>query len=860
MRQLFFEERYAEAAVVANHVYETYRQVLGEWHPYYVISLFNLAGLYRVQGDYARVEPLFRQALDIVRNVLGERHPHYAHCLNELAHLYDSQGDYARAGPMYRQALEIRRDVLGKRHPDYAQSLNNLAGLYLAEGDYARMEPLLRQTSEILKDLSEGQQRPYYELYALSLSNLGYLYYIQGDSARAEPLFQQALEIRRDVLGERHPEFAQSLNNLASLYHVQGDSARAEPLHRQALEIRRDALGERHPEYALSLTNLAALLSDVGQGDEALALSRTAVDVTAAYSDASAAGQSERQQLAMVNSLRWHTDGLLSVANRAGVQAAEFYPLLLPSKGRVLGRQRAVRQLREIAADDPDSETARAFAALADRTRELDRQAKLVPEPDALDAHRLRLEELTLDIERLQQALAAVSAEFRRSEEAVSLTPDNLASQFPDATALIDLREFSQRLRDDEQAGVRWERQYAAFIARGDRPVEVVWLGPADLIDAAVLDWRRHFGGGLNDDAAQELRRLVWQPLEPHLHGIMTVLVSPDGALNTIPFAALPGEEPDSYLIEQRVFVTVPAPLLLPALLARERNRTESPSLLLLGDVDYGAAPGSAELAATTRASSAARGADGIRDWGRLPGTRREVEAIERIFAQSFGGTGAQWLRSADATERAFCAAAPRAAYLHLATHGYFAPETLKSVLSSSRAAEQGLSLFTQQDVSGWHPGLLSGIVLAGANQPPLPDRDDGVLTALEVTELDLSGVELVALSACETGLGQTDGGEGVLGLQRSFQLAGARTTLASLWKVPDDATQLLMTQFYENLWVKGLPRGEALREAQLTLLREEFAPGTITVTRGADDPDAPAGRGLSPFYWAAFVLSGDWR
>jgi CHAT domain-containing protein len=206
--------------------------------------------------------------------------------------------------------------------------------------------------------------------------------------------------------------------------------------------------------------------------------------------------------------------------------------------------------------------------------------------------------------------------------------------------------------------------------------------------------------------------------------------------------------------------------------------------------------------------------------------------------------------------------------YLHFATHGFFADPAVRSVLAPSDKPE--LTMFRdemQRQVAGQHPGLLSGIVLAGANQPPTEGRDDGILTALEVGELDLQGVELVTLSACETGLGATAGGEGLLGLQRAFQTAGAHTTVATLWKVRDDATRSLMIDFYENLWNKKLTKLEALRQAQLSMLHNGFQrageqPGQAT--RGGVKllPDAPANdqRRLPPYYWAAFVLSGDWR
>lgn len=150
--------------------------------------------------------------------------------------------------------------------------------------------------------------------------------------------------------------------------------------------------------------------------------------------------------------------------------------------------------------------------------------------------------------------------------------------------------------------------------------------------------------------------------------------------------------------------------------------------------------------------------------------------------------------------------------------------------------------------------GKLSGLVLAGANLPVAQDADDGILTALEVAELDLSGMELAALSACETGLGKTAGGEGLLGLQRAFQTAGARSVVASLWQVDDEATRKLMVRFYENLWQKKMGRLAALREAQRWVMQEG-------PKRGLHRPNsAPPLRVAPPYYWAAFVLSGDWR
>ncbi len=850
----------AKAEPLFRQTLEIRKEILGERHPDYAASLNNLATLYYAQGDFSRAEQLLQQALEIQKEVLGERHPKYAASLNNLAVLFKRQGDYALAEPLLRQALEIRREVLGERHPDYATSLNNLAGLYQSQRDYTRAEPLYRQALEIRKYVL-GERHPD---YAMSLNNLAYVCDAQGDYAQAGSLYQEALEIQKAVLGERHPSYAASLNNLAILVHRQGDHARAEALFREALEIVTDGRGDGHPRMAESLNNLALTLTNLNRTSEGLPLSRHAVEITVALLEATSVRQSERQQLAMVHQADWCTFSLLSLAHLSDSTADAVYPLLLPYKGQVFIRQRAIQQLRQTVQSAPDSEVAEAFLVLTDRVRELDRLAKLTPDPDALEDHGVRLEELTVDIERQQQTLASLSADYRESQEAAALTPAELAALLPADAALIDVREYSQYLPDDEEhATGRWERQYVVFITRRDVAVTVVWLGPAEPINAAVHGWRKRFGMGLSAEAGVELRRLVWEPLEAHLNGITTVLVSPDGELNALPWGALPGREAGIFLIEERAFVIAPVPLALPELLERPGDAEIQPSLLAIGDVDYASDPGAMQRTTTTRGAIAPRGDDGLWNWSALNNTRIEVELIEAAFQRRFRDAPMTLLRNGEATEQQFRAAAAGASFIHLATHGYFAPDSLKSVLSATRQDERSLSLFTQQDVSGWHPGLLSGIVLAGANQPPALDCDDGILTALEVAQLDLSGVELVTLSACETGLGQTSGGEGVLGLQRSLQMAGARTTITSLWKVDDHATRIFMERFYDNLWERDLRRGEALREAQLWMLRE----GESTVERSAkergstrlyDDLD-DAGR-VSPYYWAAFVLSGDWR
>jgi CHAT domain-containing protein len=294
---------------------------------------------------------------------------------------------------------------------------------------------------------------------------------------------------------------------------------------------------------------------------------------------------------------------------------------------------------------------------------------------------------------------------------------------------------------------------------------------------------------------------------------------------------------------------------------------------LVLGDVDYAAEPGRADARfGVSREAILAPPAQNARpSWPRLAATKTEMAAVQQSFKQRFANGSATMLSGADATEAAMRQQAPRHRYLHLATHGFFADPQLRSVLlPSEKVLDQ--SQFGRDGFVGHHPGLLSGLVLAGANRPPKPDQDDGILTALEVAELDLRGVDLVVLSACETGLGATAGGEGVLGLQRAFQSAGARRVMASLWKVDDQGTAALMALFYHKLWRENQTPLAALREAQLTIYHHPERIPQLAKERGLNfdalaklpvgpaAPKEPKPARAPVRLWAAFVLSGDWR
>ncbi len=228
-----------------------------------------------------------------------------------------------------------------------------------------------------------------------------------------------------------------------------------------------------------------------------------------------------------------------------------------------------------------------------------------------------------------------------------------------------------------------------------------------------------------------------------------------------------------------------------------------------------------------------------------LPGTKQEVRAVLAFHEDGLESEQERlFLTRREATEERVKAEISRFQYIHFATHGFFEPGDLPSLLGEDGTDTENPVAFAQRQTAQLLPGLLSGLVLAGANETPGPGRDDAYLTADEVTYLDLSRAELVALSACETALGSQRAGSGLVSLRRAFHMAGARTVLSSLWKVDDEAASTLMVDFYEALWYEGKSTTDALRDAQLAMLRRNRA------REGSGRPST----------WGAFLLSGDWR
>jgi CHAT domain-containing protein len=475
----------------------------------------------------------------------------------------------------------------------------------------------------------------------------------------------------------------------------------------------------------------------------------------------------------------------------------------------------------------------------------------------------------------------------------------DLMNLLPDDTAVVTF----VRVRVRQHRG-KIASHFEAFVCRPtSEPAgySLAWvdLGPQATIVDATYEWHQKITNPFvaardaKRAAAKSFRTLVWDKVEPHLGPCSNVIIMPDYVLCTVPWSALPGRRPGTYLIEDYAISTVSHGQLLHALL----TEPDMPpgDLLVVGGVAYDKPPKQSKPSGVPRTRAPAMPRQ--KTWDTLDATSDEAGNVAGLFPQA---DSVRNLVGRVASEAAVAELMPKCRYVHLATHGFFADPEFQSVFFMPKSPYRLETLFPISlvqaepihtaplvDLAIRNPLVLSGVVLAGANLPAetdadgLPTGSDGILTAEEIVSLDLRNTELVVLSACETGLGRVAGGEGVFGLQRAFHLAGARTVIAGLWDLDDKATTALIDEFYRNLWQQKMGKLEALRAAQLAMLHRYDlgtdrlrADATAQNTRGpgptvkvdpkkfASAPDVrePARSPLPPYFWAGFVLSGDWR
>jgi CHAT domain-containing protein/tetratricopeptide (TPR) repeat protein len=797
----------------------------------------------KIFRELAKTNPAFQGYFAASLGTLGAHH-------SELGRRQEALAATEEAVKLFRELAKTNRAFLG----DLAVSLINLGRFYNSLG---RRQEALSSTLKAVKVFGElAKSNPaFLGNLADSLNNLGAFYANLGRRQEGLAPTEEALNIRRE-LAKTNPAFlgdlAASLANLGEDYIKLGRLREALPLTEEAVKIIRELAKTNlafQENLALSATNLAVLQLQLANPRAALPLLRESVSTEMTYLQGQLPLLPEGRRLALVEVFgdRWQIPFSQAQLGEAGAALALF--TRLNRQGVLQDIQRSQALLARSGPQRPLFEQLTVVSAqLASTTLTPQQQSELLARKERLE------QELYRQLPQIQPRL---------------VEPRQIAALLPAGGVLV---EFQRYRSSDNTTGRYGPPRYLALLLRPDGTIRAISLGDAAPIDAAVA--AAVAASALREgqpEAPEKLAvvsRLVLSPLQWELTGVRELFLSPDGELNRLPFAALPVAGPKDGGIADGP-ITADSKTLGDAVslrlltTGRDLLRLQQPAKagaapVLIANPDFNAASRSATGGASaTIAASTAAGAEGpallrggqqrspglrgLTAWQPLAGTEQEARQLAPLL-----GGGAVISGPAATAAVVLAQRAPR--ILHIATHGFFlADQSPASDAAAGAAAPGSRSGGTPSEgaaaatPSREDPLQRSGLVFAGANRPDANPSDDGYLTAAEATAMDLEGTELVTLSACETGLGGVRSGEGVYGLQRSLAVAGARSTLLSLWKVDDGLTATFMERYYNKLKA-GQGRADAVRDTQA-----EFREHKNSIYNDIR-------------VWGAFQLSGDWR
>lgn len=850
------ERYYKESIRIAASLY-------GTTHPSYAYYLKELAGFYFAYGRGIEAEDMIVQAKEIIgqssygkeskvyskylllygqilsgRNknkeaeeVLNaalvinepnkkEFYSDYINCANSLADFYEKLGQFNRAEKIHKDIIALTEEVNGK---DYTYAVRNsqLIALYYSQGKYNEAVALGQEMLTFFE--SELSRDHYIILEIRNVIGLALLELRQFEEAAAQ--FQYCIEMLELTKKTKSSSYATYVNNLSITTLAKGDFANTEKLLQLAETTRKELGVQLDPvSYAVITDNSAALYQAWGKLEKAEPYWLSVTNALLKYTQENFYFMSDEEKTLFWNNIKkdfeyFNSYAVLRAKQNPAILGA-MYNNQLATKAILLSASNKIKK-RILTSGDTAminhyydwTETREKLAQWYTSSGAKQQQSKMII--DSLEMAAKTVEkELNITAEDLDQDKGGQNKWITWRDVQKTLANDEAAVE------IIRYRHFDRYLRDSVI--------YAALILTTETrstPHLVIFPNGNFLEGRAIRYYKNAITAKLEDKLSYQN---FWAPLNASLQGKKRVYLSLDGVFNQINLNTLANDK-GQFLVEEKNLTVVSNTKDLLFLKSRRAKRSLQTNAALFGYPKYfiGKDRIKEKLGRQRELNLDElddRDESGIAE---LPGTEKEIEEVQAILASK------EWITENfmydNATEKALKSVNyPRV--LHIATHGFFIDELETS---------SGLKLGAATEYARQNPLLRSGLLLSGAanfiqNDFRL-DEENGILTAYEAANLNLDNTDLVVLSACETGKGEVQNGEGVYGLQRAFQTAGAQAIIMSLWKVDDAATQELMTSFYQN-WVTGKTKAEAFRLAQLQL-KSKYN---------------------HPYYWGAFVMMGD--
>ena len=819
-----------QAEVLLIETTEACKKYFGPESPAYASSLNNLGVLYYNTGINKLAEKLFVEAIDIYKKNKDKGQVSTAICLSNLGALYHEMGNYKAAEDLVKQAKELMGKNSHNESPDYSVLLNNLASVAISEEYYAATEnksidrlnasgKMLMKADSVFR-LNCMKPHPFNQAIT---SNLAIWYNLTGNKKKSADMLQDMafdsnMSLRVIAMmkkmsfsglfplsdyGNKGPEpiiiplginliDEVSASNMELNSAADGDAITRALLRMilgKANNIKK-AVGMYHPAYAEMLKSLIVIYASVDdlKTEEELTLEYMDVINHKTLQDFSFLTESEKEmyyqtRLPDMNSftayslMRKRTNPLIT---------QNAYNNILINKGLML-----------------KSSTAMRVAILNSNNQELlniyDNWIGLQKEISVLYSTPVELRTkdvavLETKANELEKSLVERSQDFSDYRKGMQITWEDVKKSLKPDEAAIEFTDFKRKEKDGGN-----EIIYCALIVRSDSQYpEMIKLFTEDQLRSIIENNNANSIEGINSiygtltSQDERLYNLIWKPVEEYLKGVENIYLSPSGLLNKISFPAIATGK-NVFLCDNYRMMLIGSTGSIAQ--GKDLIGEKSLSAMIFGGIQY---------------SSQSTGSD---VWNYLEGTKAEGDAIAGILKKS--QIEVKYLSGVNATETFFKQNAGKNNILHLATHGFFFDDPNKVRIEEKKeeiefgditfrgtSRAYGVTSFVNNE----NPLMRSGLVLAGANDvwvsTEKDESDDGVLTAQEVTQIDMRKNDLVVLSACETGLGDIRGSEGVYGLQRALKMAGVKNIIMSLWQIPDRETVEFMNLFYNKLLV----------------------------------------------------------
>lgn len=785
-------KQYIESALQGSE------QLQGKNSAAYAANLNSKAKLDQLLGRYNESERGFDEALGLCGQIFGQSAMQQAIVLNNKAMLYQELGRYDQAVALMKQAIATseaapKKALQGKKSFDNRRFQVNLAMMYQLSGDLPKAEATYLE----IKKVFENRMQKNNPEYASLLNQLGLLYIQMGKMDLVEDLLKKAADVYKKKFSENNASYAKTKNDLGNFYRMQSRFAEAEEALTQARQISSATLGDSHPDYVKAVEDLAILYWKKNDFPKAKLFYDEAMHKSLDFINRYFPPMSEVEKTKYWDVLQPRFQRFFNYAIEASLSnpaiLVQLYEYQMATKALLLS---ATNKIKQLILSSGDQVLINDYLSWIGQKEMLARYYALSKED--LTKQNINLGELETQANNLERSLSSRSKDFSQGYTSSNINFTQISSLLGDGEAMVEVI----RLRNYDKDFTKEVKYVVAVVTKGAETPRLTIMENGEQLETRYSKFYKNaIQQRIADDYSFDQ---FWGRIDPLLTGKKTVYFSPDGVYNQININTLKNAEGEPLLKRYDLVLLGNSKDLIA--IKNKKPVTSKKDAFLLGFPDYGD-----EIVAA------------------LPGTKIELDAVSKILKAN--GFKVASLNSKEASEKNLKAVkGPQ--LMHIATHGYFlADDAMNSGSAMGVTAENAKS----------NPLLRSGLLLAGASNtlsgkaiPDLVSNDNGVLTAYEAMNLSLEGTELIILSACETGLGDVRAGEGVYGLQRAFLVAGAEALIMSLWKVDDEATQLLMTNFYVN-WMKSKNKLTAFKQAQLQLMAKY----------------------KEPYYWGAFVMMG---